>query len=140
VGRAGKHRALGAQALLEHVADGVEGGAVRARHDELRQRRPPERLERRVGLRRRALHHQRPHALLTLRRELAVGLHRPADHEAREPAQEHRGLDRADLREERDIVSAAEEHGAHAPIPERYRDWAFEGGWARNLAFLTGRR
>jgi cyclase len=39
-----------------------------------------------------------------------------------------------------DIVAAAEEHGAHAPIPERYRDWAFEDGWARNLAFLTGRR
>ena len=39
-----------------------------------------------------------------------------------------------------DIVSAAEEHGAHAPIPERYRDWAFEDGWARNLAFLIGRR
>jgi cyclase len=37
-----------------------------------------------------------------------------------------------------DIVAAAEEHGAHAPIPERYRDWAFEDGWARNLAFLTG--
>jgi glyoxylase-like metal-dependent hydrolase (beta-lactamase superfamily II) len=39
-----------------------------------------------------------------------------------------------------DILAAAEEHGAHAPIPERYRDWAFEDGWARNLAFLTGRR
>jgi glyoxylase-like metal-dependent hydrolase (beta-lactamase superfamily II) len=37
-----------------------------------------------------------------------------------------------------DIVAAAEEHGANAPIPERYRDWAFEEGWARNLAFLTG--
>jgi glyoxylase-like metal-dependent hydrolase (beta-lactamase superfamily II) len=39
-----------------------------------------------------------------------------------------------------DIVAAAEEHGAGAPIPERYRDWAFEDGWGRNLAFLTGRR
>jgi cyclase len=39
-----------------------------------------------------------------------------------------------------DIVAAAEEHGAHAPIPERYRGWAFEDGWARNLAFLTGSR
>jgi hypothetical protein len=38
-----------------------------------------------------------------------------------------------------DIVVAAEEHGAHAPIPERYRDWDFEDGWARNLAFLTER-
>jgi glyoxylase-like metal-dependent hydrolase (beta-lactamase superfamily II) len=38
-----------------------------------------------------------------------------------------------------DVVAAAEEHGAHAPIPERYRDWAFEDGWARNLALLTGR-
>jgi cyclase len=36
-----------------------------------------------------------------------------------------------------DIVAAAEEHGASAPIPERYRDWAFEDGWARNLAVLT---
>jgi hypothetical protein len=39
-----------------------------------------------------------------------------------------------------DIVAAAEEHGAGAPIPEGYRDWAFEDGWTRNLAFLTGRR
>jgi cyclase len=39
-----------------------------------------------------------------------------------------------------DIVAAAEEHGASAPIPERYRDWGFEDGWTRNLAFLTGRR
>jgi hypothetical protein len=39
-----------------------------------------------------------------------------------------------------DIVAAAEEHGAGAPIPERYRDWAFEDGWGRNLGFLTGRR
>jgi glyoxylase-like metal-dependent hydrolase (beta-lactamase superfamily II) len=38
-----------------------------------------------------------------------------------------------------DIVAAAEEHGASAPIPERYRDWGFEDGWARNLAFLTER-
>ena len=38
-----------------------------------------------------------------------------------------------------DVVAAAEEHGAGAPVPERYRDWAFEEGWARNLAFLTGR-
>jgi glyoxylase-like metal-dependent hydrolase (beta-lactamase superfamily II) len=39
-----------------------------------------------------------------------------------------------------DVVAAAEEHGGNAPIPERYRDWAFEDGWARNLAFLTGSR
>jgi alpha-beta hydrolase superfamily lysophospholipase len=39
-----------------------------------------------------------------------------------------------------DIVAAAEEHGVGAPIPERYRDWAFEDGWGRNLAFLAGRR
>jgi cyclase len=39
-----------------------------------------------------------------------------------------------------DVVAAAEEHGAHAPVPERYRDWGFEDGWPRNLAFLTGRR
>jgi hypothetical protein len=39
-----------------------------------------------------------------------------------------------------DILAAAEEHGAGAPIPERYRDWGFEDGWGRNLAFLTGRR
>jgi glyoxylase-like metal-dependent hydrolase (beta-lactamase superfamily II) len=39
-----------------------------------------------------------------------------------------------------DVVAAAEEHGATAPIPERYRDWGFEDGWARNLAFLTGHR
>jgi hypothetical protein len=39
-----------------------------------------------------------------------------------------------------DIMAAAEEHGASAPIPARYRDWSFEGGWARNLAFLTCRR
>ena len=49
---------------------------------------------------------------------------------------------RADLDDFRaylaDIAAAAEEHGANAPIPERYRDWAFEDGWARNLAFLTG--
>jgi len=49
---------------------------------------------------------------------------------------------RADLEDFRaylaDITAAADEHGAHAPIPERYRDWAFEDGWARNLAFLTG--
>ena len=38
-----------------------------------------------------------------------------------------------------DVVAAAEEHGAGAPVPERYRDWAFEDGWARNLAFLTER-
>jgi cyclase len=51
---------------------------------------------------------------------------------------------RSDLDEFRayldDFVAAAEEHGAHAPIPERYRDWGFEDGWTRNLAFLTGRR
>ena len=39
-----------------------------------------------------------------------------------------------------DVLAAAEEHGASAPIPERYRAWAFEDGWARNLAFLTGSR
>jgi cyclase len=39
-----------------------------------------------------------------------------------------------------DVVAAAEDHGPSAPIPERYRDWDFEDGWARNLAFLTGRR
>jgi cyclase len=39
-----------------------------------------------------------------------------------------------------DVVAAAEEHGASAPIPERYRDWGFEDGWTRNLAFLTGLR
>jgi cyclase len=38
-----------------------------------------------------------------------------------------------------DIVAAAEEHGAGAPVPERYRDWAFADGWARNLDFLTKR-
>ena len=38
-----------------------------------------------------------------------------------------------------DVLAAAEEHGANAPIPERYRDWAFADGWARNLAFLTER-
>jgi cyclase len=51
---------------------------------------------------------------------------------------------RSDLDEFRaylaDLVAAAEEHGAHAPVPERYRDWGFEDGWTRNLAFLTGRR
>jgi glyoxylase-like metal-dependent hydrolase (beta-lactamase superfamily II) len=50
---------------------------------------------------------------------------------------------RADLDDLRaylaDVVAAAEEHGADAPIPERYRDWGFESGWERNLAFLTGR-
>ena len=39
-----------------------------------------------------------------------------------------------------DVVAAAEEHGPSAPIPERYRDWGFEDGWARNLVFLAGRR
>jgi glyoxylase-like metal-dependent hydrolase (beta-lactamase superfamily II) len=51
---------------------------------------------------------------------------------------------RADLDDFRaylaDVVAAAEEYGASAPIPERYRDWGFEDGWPRNLAFLTGRR
>jgi hypothetical protein len=34
-----QHRAVCAEALLEHVADGLEGVAVRAGHDELRKRR-----------------------------------------------------------------------------------------------------
>jgi cyclase len=37
------------------------------------------------------------------------------------------------------VDAAAEEHGASAPVPERYRDWGFEEGWARNLAFITER-
>jgi cyclase len=38
-----------------------------------------------------------------------------------------------------DAVTAVREHGAGAPMPERYRDWDFADGWARNLDFLAGR-
>ena len=38
-----------------------------------------------------------------------------------------------------EAVTAAREHGASAPVPERYRDWDFADGWARNLDFLAGR-
>jgi cyclase len=38
-----------------------------------------------------------------------------------------------------DAVAAARERGPNAPVPERYRDWDFADGWARNLAFLTAR-
>ena len=34
---------------------------------------------------------------------------------------------------------AAREHGANAPMPERYRDWDFADGWSRNLESLTRR-
>ena len=46
---AGEHGALGAEALLEHVADRVERLAVRARDDELRERRRGELVERDLG-------------------------------------------------------------------------------------------
>ena len=36
-----------------------------------------------------------------------------------------------------DLLEAAREHRPHAPLPERYREWAFADGWARNLAELT---
>ena len=38
-----------------------------------------------------------------------------------------------------DDLLAAREHGPNAPMPERYRDWDFADGWARNLDFLAGR-
>jgi len=37
----------------------------------------------------------------------------------------------------RDILESARGQGADAPLPERYREWDFADGWARNLAALT---
>jgi glyoxylase-like metal-dependent hydrolase (beta-lactamase superfamily II) len=37
----------------------------------------------------------------------------------------------------RDLLEAAREHGPNTALPERYRDWDFADGWARNLVALT---
>jgi cyclase len=36
-----------------------------------------------------------------------------------------------------DLLEAAREQGVEAPTPERYRDWDFASGWARNVAALS---
>jgi glyoxylase-like metal-dependent hydrolase (beta-lactamase superfamily II) len=38
-----------------------------------------------------------------------------------------------------EAATAARERGPGAPVPERYRDWDFADGWARNLQALAGR-
>src|SRR5947209_6672531 len=81
----------GAEPPLEHVAHGVERPAVASRYDELGERRPRQRVERRVGFPRVALHHQRPHALLELGRECAIGRNGSPDDAARELAEEDGG-------------------------------------------------
>src|SRR5207248_5539847 len=86
VARAWEDGTLGAESFLEHIADRVERGAVCARDDELRERRPRKVVEREGGLCRRALDHQRPRALQQLRRELS-GRSRGAD-ESEEPPEE----------------------------------------------------
>src|ERR1700741_2982077 len=58
-----QHGPLGAEPLLEHVAARLERGAVRARDNELRERRAREDVERDDRLGGRALDHQRPRAL-----------------------------------------------------------------------------
>ena len=68
---AGQHRAVGAESLNEHVADGVEGLIVRTADDELGERPRRELLERRLGLRRGALDPQGARPLEEPRREVA---------------------------------------------------------------------
>src|SRR6266508_6446553 len=69
--RAGKNRPLRPEALLEHVADDVEGLAVRARDDELRKRRRRERVERDLRFPRVPLDGERPGTLEQRSRKLA---------------------------------------------------------------------
>jgi cyclase len=38
-----------------------------------------------------------------------------------------------------DLLAAAREQGADAPVPAPYRDWAYADGWSRNLTALLAR-
>ena len=79
VARAREHRALRAEALLEDVADGVEGGVVPARDDELGERRRRELVERDHGLVGRALRDRGPSAGLDRGREGVAQVQRRPD-------------------------------------------------------------
>jgi len=92
-----QHGPLGGEFPFERVADRVEGGVVRARDGELRERRSPQRLEGDLGLPRPALDGQQLRAALELRRQRRGGIEGRA-HGGEEPPEEGLGVARAGLR------------------------------------------
>jgi hypothetical protein len=74
-----QERALRVQSILEHVADGLERGAVPTGDDELRERRCGQSVEGDLGLPRSALAHHRPHRGLDLGRKGGRGVVLGAD-------------------------------------------------------------
>ena len=86
-----QHEALRVEPLHEHVADGIEGGEVRARDDELRKPGRGEGVEVDLRLPRAALDDQRARTLLELRRQRRRGVVVGAD-VGEEAAQECLGI------------------------------------------------